>query len=267
MAPLPLPKFAPFRVASARRFASWLSAGLLWLALAYGALAAPPALTGRVVDQANILSPGAREQIARKSEDLEQKSGIQLVVATVASLDGRDIESYSIDLARSWALGQKDRDNGVLLLVAPNERKVRIEVGRRLEGTLTDALSKVIITNAIAPRFKQGDYDGGVSRAVDDIIAVLTVDAQEWQQKPDLRVEPEPDVMAQLLPFVVFAVFLLIVFMMMRHRGSARRGGNVIFMPPIGGGWGGGGGFGGGGGGGFFGGGGSFGGGGASGDW
>ena len=88
----------------------------------------------------------------------------------------------------TWKLGEKDKNNGVLLLVAPNEHRVRIEVGYGLEGTLTDALSKVIITNAIAPRFKAGDFGGGIARGVDDIITVLTTDASEWQKRPDLRV-------------------------------------------------------------------------------
>ena len=100
------------------------------------------------------------------------------------SLDGQEIEPYANELFRSWKLGEKTKNNGVLLLVAPNERRVRIEVGYGLEGTLTDALSKVIIANAIAPRFKAGDFGGGITRGVDDIITVLTTDASEWQTAP-----------------------------------------------------------------------------------
>ena len=84
---------------------------------------------------------------------------------------------------------RRTKNNGVLLLVAPNEQRVRIEVGYGLEGTLTDALSKVIITNAITPRFKTGDFGGGISRGVEDIITVLTTDASEWQQRPSLRLD------------------------------------------------------------------------------
>ena len=124
-----------------------------------------------------------RAAIEPKLADLEAKSGIQLVVATVTSLEGEEIEPYANELFRTWKLGEKTKNNGVLLLVAPNEHKVRIEVGYGLEGTLTDALSKVIITNAIAPRFKTGDFGGGVSRGVDDIITVLTTDSSEWQQR------------------------------------------------------------------------------------
>src|SRR6266566_9242813 len=156
------------------------------------ALAAnPPELTGRIVDQADIIPAATRSTIEPKLADLEAKSGIQLVVATVGSLEGLEIEPYANELFRSWKLGEKTKNNGVLLLVAPNQRKVRIEVGYGLEGTLTDALAKVIIANAITPRFKAGDFGDGISRGVDDIITVLTTDASEWQQRPSLRVDDQ----------------------------------------------------------------------------
>ena len=151
----------------------------------------PPELTGRIVDQADIIPAATRSTIEPKLADLETKSGIQLVVATVNSLDGEEIEPYANELFRSWKLGEKTKNNGVLLLVAPKEKRVRIEVGYGLEGTLTDALSTVIISNAIAPRFKVGDFGGGISRGVDDIISVLTTDASEWQQRPSLRVDDQ----------------------------------------------------------------------------
>src|SRR5450631_1591696 len=157
------------------------------LALAYTF----PPLTGRVVDSANIIPPDVSGRIAAKLASLESKSGIQLVVATVKSLDGDEIEPYANALFRAWGLGEKQKNNGVLLLVAPNERKVRIEVGYGLEGTLTDALSKIIITNAMAPRFKTGEFGDGVVRGVDDIITVLTTDSSEWQQRPSLRLDSQ----------------------------------------------------------------------------
>jgi uncharacterized protein len=163
--------------------AAVLYAGLIAFAVNF------PPLTGRISDQANVIPANTRISIDQKLADLEGKSGIQLVVATVASLEGKEIEPYANELFRTWKLGEKTKNNGVLLLVAPNERRVRIEVGYGLEGTLTDALSKVIITNAIAPRFKAGDFGGGVSRGVDDIITVLTTDASEWQQRPSLRLD------------------------------------------------------------------------------
>jgi len=229
-----------------------------------------PALTGRVVDQANILSAETRNAIASKLAELETKSGIQLVVATVASLQGQEIEPYANELFRTWKLGEKAKNNGVLLLVAPNQRRVRIEVGYGLEGTLTDALSKVIITNAIAPRFKAGDFNGGVSRGVDDIITVLTTDASEWQQRPSLRVDSQapPDWMTWLLVAVAIALgtlfivspgfrwFVLnVVLNILLNPGLSRGGGRATSS----------GGFSDGGG--FSGGGGSSGGGGASGSW
>ncbi len=238
---------------------------LLATCLAVVALSFPP-LTGRVVDQANVLSADTRNALAPKLADLETKSGIQLVVATVTSLEGQEIEPYANELFRTWKLGEKAKNNGVLLLVAPNEHKVRIEVGYGLEGTLTDALSKVIITNAIAPRFKTGDFSGGVSRGVDDIITVLTTDSSEWQQRPSLRIDSQPTpawvtwlliagAIALLTLFIVSPgfrwFFLNVVLNMLLNSGGSRGGGYS----------------GGGGGGGFSGGGGSSGGGGASGSW
>ena len=135
----------------------------------------------------------AKSALEPKLAELEARSGIQLVVATVGSLDGQEIEPYANALFRAWKLGEADRNNGVLLLVAPNERRVRIEVGYGLEGTLTDALASVIITNAITPRFKAGDFSGGITRGVDDIITVLTTDASEWEARPDLRLDRRPE--------------------------------------------------------------------------
>jgi uncharacterized protein len=236
------------------------------------ALTFPP-LTGRIVDQANIIPPQTREALEPRLAELEQKSGIQLVVATVNSLEGQEIEPYANDLFRFWKLGEKQKNNGVLLLVAPKERRVRIEVGYGLEGTLTDALSAVIIANAITPRFKTGDYGGGITRGVDDIVTVLTTDASEWQKRPSLRLDrpqaAHPTNWVGVIALAAFLVLLVIspgfrtmVFaMLLTGRGLGGGGGGRW-----GGGFGGGPG-GGGRGGGFSGGGGSSGGGGASGRW
>jgi uncharacterized protein len=112
------------------------------------------------------------------------------VVVTLKSLQGTSIEDFGVELGRHWRIGQKDKNNGALLIVAPNERKVRIEVGYGLEGALTDAVSRLIIENAITPRFRAGDFAGGITRGVDDIISVLTGDAAEWQQRAAKRPEP-----------------------------------------------------------------------------
>jgi uncharacterized protein len=172
-----------------------------------------PTLTGRIVDQANIISADTRNSVDPKLADLEAKSRIQLVVATITSLEGQEIEPYANELFRNWKLGEKEKNNGVLLLVAPNERRVRIEVGYGLEGTLTDALSKVIIANAITPRFKAGDFNGGISRGVDDIITVLTTDASEWQKRPSLRLDNQQttDPATWFLIAALIALFTLLV--------------------------------------------------------
>jgi uncharacterized protein len=235
-----------------------------------------PELTGRVVDQAGVMSPDSKSNIETKSKTLEDKSSIQLVVATVKSLQGSDIETYANQLFRFWKLGEAKKNNGVLLLVAPNERKVRIEVGYGLEGTLTDALSSVIISSAIIPRFKTKDFSGGIERGVDGIIDVLSGDSAEWQPKINVRSESKAEDFDKLFPILFTAFLIFFIWYLIRHSGDGRppgpgsRRGPIIFP----GGWGssdwgggGGGGFSGGFGGGFSGGGGSSGGAGASGSW
>lgn len=230
-----------------------------------------PALTGRVVDDANLLSATSQSVIESKLRSLEEKSGIQFVVATVKSLGGEEIEPYANRLFRTWKLGEKTKNNGVLLLVAPAEHKARIEVGYGLEGTLTDALSKLIITNALVPRFKANDFQGGIERGVDDVISVLSTDAAEWQKRPDLqKAKQEDSGLGGLWPFiVVFGIVLVVIYVQRRSRYGGGRNGGMVFIPM--GRWGsdGGGSSGGGSSGdsGFSGGGGSSGGGGASGDW
>jgi len=251
----------------ARPLHVWLIAVLALLALGSLSFAQEikfPELTGRVVDQAHLLKPETKQAITTKLAELEQKSGIQFAVATVDSLQDRDIETYANLLFRKWGLGDKQKNNGVLLLVAPNQRKVRIEVGYGLEGVLTDALSKLIIVNGVAPQFKKKDFDGGITRGVDDVIAILTTDASEWQQKPDLRQDTPEDLFVVLLPLAVFLVICIIVWRM--HRRGGGGGGPFIWISSGsgGGGWSSSGGSDSGG---FSGGGGSSGGGGASGDW
>jgi uncharacterized protein len=146
-----------------------------------------PALTGRVVDEANILDASTRAALTDKLATLEAKTTDQLVVVTLKSLQGTAIEDFGYQLGRRWQIGQKDKNNGVLLIVAPNEKQVRIEVGYGLEGTLTDAISKLIIENGILPRFRANDIPGGITRGVDDIISVLTGDAEEWKQRAARR--------------------------------------------------------------------------------
>jgi len=234
-----------------------------------------PALTGRVVDQANIMTPQSRADVETKLKDLEDKSSIQLVVATVKSLQGGDIETFANELFRFWKLGEAKKNNGVLFLVAPAEHKVRIEVGYGLEGTLTDALSSVIIQSAVLPRFKANDFSGGIERGVDGIISVLSGDTADWQRKIAVRQDDSSAFYTVFLAIVFFCVFIFVFSFMVRPSGRyVSRNGRTVFVPfPTSGwdggssssGWGGssGGGFDGG----FSGGGGSSGGGGASGSW
>jgi len=241
-----------------------------------------PALSGRVVDQADVMYVQSRSAVEAKLKDLEDKSSIQLVVATVRSLQGGDIETYANQLFRFWKLGEAKKNNGVLLLVAPSEHKVRIEVGYGLEGTLTDALSSVIIQSAIVPRFKANDFSGGIERGVDGIISVLSGDTADWQRKIGVRSNEPTKQFNSLFPLLFFFV-VIFVFIYLKGSGHGtpagryvRRNGRMVFVPYSSGwgsssGWssgGFGGGFSGGGfGGGFSGGGGSSGGGGASGGW
>jgi uncharacterized protein len=171
------------------------AAAIVLALLLYGALAAPaaaldfPALTGRVVDQAGILDAATRTALTGKLEKLEGQTTDQLVVVTLKSLQGRTIEDFGVELGRTWQIGQKGKNNGMLLIVAPNERKVRIEVGYGLEATLTDAIARVIIDTSIIPRFRANDFPGGIVRGADDIIQVLNGDAESFRP----RVAPVDD--------------------------------------------------------------------------
>lgn len=254
----------------------------LWCSFALAADPTYPPLTDRIVDGANLIAPEARQRIAGKLKAHEDKTGDQLVVATVPSLQGLGIEDFSNGLFRFWKLGEKARNNGVLLLVAPTERKVRIEVGYGLEGALTDALSKVIITTAVAPKFKTGDFAGGIEGGVDAILTILSGDAEEWQRRAVVRddetsiAETIAVVMVMVFIFILILAFLRGVSQSGGTRRHRMRDGRWVTLPQAGssssgwsgGSWGGGGGWSSGSSsGGFSGGGGSSGGGGASGDW
>ncbi|MBX3567935.1 MAG: YgcG family protein [Rhizobiaceae bacterium] len=142
-----------------------------------------PALTGRVVDTAGMIDAGTKAGLEAKLAAFEAKSSDQIVVATIDSLGGEAIEPYANRLFRAWGLGQAGENNGILLLVARSDRRMRIEVGYGLEGTLTDLHSKLIIENTMVPAFRAGDFSGGISRAVDDIIMVLEGNAAELEAR------------------------------------------------------------------------------------
>ena len=228
-------------------------------------VAAPsfPALSGRVVDQAGIIPADTRSAIEAKLAALEAKTGDQFVVVTLTSLAGTDIADYGVQLGRAWGIGQKGKNNGLLLIVAPAEHKVRFEVGYGLEGTMTDATSKVIIDNAILPRFRANDMPGGIVRGVDDAISVLTGDAPEIQKLAEKQPTAVDSWLSGLVPILMIGVFLIIFINVVRHAGGGGMSGGGWSSGSSGGSWGGSSSSGGG----FSGGGGSFGGGGASGSW
>ena len=214
-----------------------------------------PAFTAPVVDQAGILDATTITILENRLKDYREKSGHQVAIATVPSLQGYDIRDFGYQLGRAWGVGDKAKNDGVLILVAPTEHKVSIETGYGVEGDLTDAMSSVIIQNAMVPRFKTGDWQGGLYAAVDDIQKVLGGQGDQVAK----RVANQSAGLADYWPFIIFFVIVVLILM------NASRGRRMIFLPGAGFG---GGGFGGGGGGGFGGGGGgSFGGGGASGGW
>jgi len=257
-----------------------LMASLL-LAGTPGALRAQsfPVLSGRVVDEANLLSPAQKAALTAKLETLEKQSRRQLVVVTLPDLGGYDIADYGFRLGDHWGIGNKDRDDGALLIVAPKERKVRIEVGYGLEGVLTDALSARIIRNSIIPKFRENDFPGGIDAGVDAITQLLLLPPDEARKVAAEAAEAEKSSgdKGEIVIIILFILLFFVLPMFLGRRGGRayRRGGAPVILwgPGLGGGlggWGGNGRSGGGGwgsGGGFGGGGGGFGGGGASGGW
>src|SRR6516164_9734025 len=152
--------------------ASLLALLICW---AFAALAdvAVPQLTGRVVDQTGTLSAGDIASLTQKLTDLETRKGSQLAVLIVPTTQPEPIEQFSLRVAEAWKVGRKKIDDGAILVVAKNDRKLRIEVGYGLEGSLTDATSGRIINEIIVPKFRNGDFAGGISVGVEWIIAVI----------------------------------------------------------------------------------------------
>jgi len=192
------------------------------------ALAAPakeiPYLSGRVVDEAGLLSAAARQRIDGELAALERESGDQVAVLIVHSLDGEPLEEYSIKVAQTWKLGQKGKDNGILLLISRNDRKLRIEVGYGLEGTLSDLRSNEIIDGVIRPRFRQGDFDGGVEQGVDAIVKVL-----HGQPLPARPAAPAAGAMP-IGSRIVFGLIFLVVVGVFSLLALATRGAQSWFL-------------------------------------
>lgn len=231
-----------------------------------------PELTGRVVDAANILSPATEADLTAKLATLETQSQRQFVIATVPDLQGYEVSDYGYQLGRHWGIGDKERNDGVVLLIAPNERKMNISVGYGVEPVLTDAMSGSIIRNEITPKFKDGDFDGGVTAGADAIIRQLTLPPEEAQRiAAEAAAEEDSGDTIGMIIFWTFVVIFILLLVFGKKNGrsftSSGTGPIVVWGNSSDSNWGGGGGSWGGGGGGFSGGGGSFGGGGASGGW
>lgn len=240
---------------------------LLWVfAVTAQAELSFPVLTGRVVDTAQMLEPSVRAQLDAQLKAHEQATGEQVVVVTLADLQGTSIEDFGYQLGRHWGIGQKDKNNGALLIVARDDRKLRIEVGYGLEDRLTDAQSSVIINQVITPAFKTGNFNKGISDGVAAMLVVLggspldepaPVYSAHGQEQGDF-VERHPGLFIFLVMLFILTIFVcqMLGILPSGSGGSSGSGGGGFR-----------GGGGGSSGGGFSGGGGSFGGGGSSGGW
>jgi len=226
------------------------------------ALDVPP-LRNRVTDLSGTLSPSEQLNLEEKIFQFESQTSNQLAVLIIPSLEGEVLEDYSIRVTDEWKLGDKEKDNGILLLVVINDRKIRIEVGYGLEGALTDLISSSIIRNEIAPDFRSRNYFAGIDAG---IMSIMKATQGEYQGDPNKYRRSDRDP-GNLLFGLIFFLFFLPIFLGTGKRGRRGLLWALFFSNMFRGGGSGGGGFGGGGFGGFSGGGGGFGGGGASGGW
>lgn len=272
-----------------RSLAAAALSGLLLTAAPADAQTFPKLAGNPVVDQANIIPAAEEAALNAQLLDLQQKTGHQLVVATVSDLEGNDVADYGYKLGRAWQIGDKEKDDGVVFLIAPNERRMNISVGYGLEPILTDALSGRIIRDVVTPKFKAGDMPGGIQDGVNAIAEQIRLTPEEAAARAAAADKAERDRADDgnfgglfFIGFIILIFFIIPWLSSRSRRGKKRRNGGPWGAAPIiiwgggddhwgsgGGGssWGGWSGGGGGGFGGFSGGGGSFGGGGASGGW
>jgi uncharacterized protein len=168
-----------------------------------------PKLDGRVVDTANLLTQNTKEKLTTILKEHEDKTSNQIVVVILKSLNGYEIEDYSYQLGRFWGIGQKELNNGVLLVISLEEKKLRIEVGYGLEGALTDKISYEIINYTIKPKFRQEQYDSAILSAVDEIIQAIK---GEYTAKTKVKDE-DLGMMTEILPLIFFGIIFLSIFL------------------------------------------------------
>jgi uncharacterized protein len=204
---------------------------LCWAGSALALVAVPP-LSGRVVDQTGTLSAGDVASLTQTLKDLETRKGSQIAVLIVPTTDGEAIEQFALRVAEAWKIGRKKVDDSALLVIAKNDRRLRIEVGYGLEGALTDATTKRIIDEDITPKFKTGDFAGGVSAGVDRMVRIVNgeklpePEPPHWQDSGLLNIDP-------FNPFVLVFVFIVgsaLRAALGRLVGSAATGGFVGFL-------------------------------------
>ncbi|MCK1642282.1 TPM domain-containing protein [Bradyrhizobium sp. 157] len=209
--------------------ASLLALLLCWAASALALVAVPP-LSGRVVDQTGTLTAGDIAALTQRLKDLETRKGSQIAVLIVPTTDGEAIEQFALRVAEAWKIGRKKIDDGALLVIAKNDRRLRIEVGYGLEGALTDATTRRIIDEDITPKFKSGDFAGGVSAGVNRMIAVANGEKLPEPEPPHWQSPGLSNYVDPFNPIILVFVFIVggvLRAVLGRFIGAAATGGIV----------------------------------------
>jgi uncharacterized protein len=194
-----------------------------WVFPAFALVAVPP-LTGRVVDQTGTLTSDFIASLTQRLEDLEKRKGSQIAVLIVPTTDGEPIEQFSLRVAEAWKVGRKKIDDGALVVIAKNDRRLRIEVGYGLEGALTDVTTKRIIDEVITPRFKEGEFAGGISAGIDRIIGVINGEKLPEPEPPHWR---SPGAFGSIDPFNPFLLFFVFVVGSVLRSALGRLAGSI----------------------------------------